>query len=170
MTRWQVLPGTTALWGTSPGAASVMTIMAKSYGADMRLVALMQYGRSCWWRASRRSWRGSFGVNPAHTPARRMVWFPPVDWLALGETLALAVLGPVIARLAQHSGRRFPGADGRRHRAARISASMSIELPTWLLAASYALIGWNIGLRFTRPLLVHAADASCPASWPASSP
>src|SRR5690348_5961043 len=25
MTRWQVLPGTTALWGTSPGAASVMT-------------------------------------------------------------------------------------------------------------------------------------------------
>src|SRR6267154_441976 len=40
MTRWQVLPGTTALWGTSPGAASVMTIMAESYGADVRLVAL----------------------------------------------------------------------------------------------------------------------------------
>ena len=37
MTRWQVLPGTTALWGTSPGAASVMTIMAESYGADVRL-------------------------------------------------------------------------------------------------------------------------------------
>ena len=45
MTRWQVLPGTTALWGTSPGAASVMTIMAESYGADVRLVALMQYSR-----------------------------------------------------------------------------------------------------------------------------
>ena len=36
---------------------------------------------------------------------------------------------------------------------------MTIELPTWLLAASYALVGWNIGLRFTRPLLVHAARA-----------
>ena len=35
MTRWQVLPGTTALWGTSPGAASVMTIMAESYGAEI---------------------------------------------------------------------------------------------------------------------------------------
>src|SRR5437879_9345138 len=45
MTRWQVLPGTTALWGTSPGAASVMTIMSESYGADVRLVAFMQYGR-----------------------------------------------------------------------------------------------------------------------------
>jgi membrane AbrB-like protein len=36
---------------------------------------------------------------------------------------------------------------------------MMIELPTWLLAASYALVGWNIGLRFTRPLLIHAARA-----------
>jgi membrane AbrB-like protein len=36
---------------------------------------------------------------------------------------------------------------------------MSIELPTWLLAASYALVGWNVGLRFTRPLLIHAARA-----------
>src|SRR5579862_3843551 len=45
MTRMQLLPGTTALWGTSPGAASVMTIMAERYGADVRLVALMQYTR-----------------------------------------------------------------------------------------------------------------------------
>jgi uncharacterized protein len=36
---------------------------------------------------------------------------------------------------------------------------MTIELPTWLLAASYAFVGWNIGLRFTRPLLMHAARA-----------
>ena len=39
MTRLRLLPGTTALWGMSPGAASVMTIMAESYGADIRLVA-----------------------------------------------------------------------------------------------------------------------------------
>ena len=32
-----------------------------------------------------------------------------------------------------------------------------IEQPLWLMAACYCLIGWNIGLRFTRPLLVHAA-------------
>ena len=45
MTRWQMMPGTTALWGTSAGAASVMTIMAEHYGADPRLVAFMQYLR-----------------------------------------------------------------------------------------------------------------------------
>jgi membrane AbrB-like protein len=36
---------------------------------------------------------------------------------------------------------------------------MQIELPPWLLALSYAVIGWRIGLRFTRPLLVHAIRA-----------
>jgi hypothetical protein len=44
---------------------------------------------------------------------------------------------------------------------------MSIELPTWLLAASYALVGWNVGLRFT-PALIHA-PAPCRACSPASS-
>jgi hypothetical protein len=36
---------------------------------------------------------------------------------------------------------------------------MTIELPPWLLAISYALIGWAIGLRFTYPLLVYVARA-----------
>jgi uncharacterized membrane protein AbrB (regulator of aidB expression) len=39
------LPGTTAIWGSSPGAATAMTLMSESYGADMRLVAVMQYLR-----------------------------------------------------------------------------------------------------------------------------
>jgi hypothetical protein len=36
---------------------------------------------------------------------------------------------------------------------------ISIELPRWLLAHAYAVVGWRIGLRFTRQLLVHAARA-----------
>ena len=36
---------------------------------------------------------------------------------------------------------------------------MTIELPHWLLAIAYALVGWQIGLRFTWPLFVHAAKA-----------
>ncbi len=36
---------------------------------------------------------------------------------------------------------------------------LKIELPPWLLAMSYALIGWTIGLRFTRQILAHAARA-----------
>lgn len=42
---FNVVPGTTALWGSSPGAALTMTLMAESYGADVRLVAFMQYLR-----------------------------------------------------------------------------------------------------------------------------
>jgi membrane AbrB-like protein len=42
LTLWQVLPGSTAIWGTFPGAATVMTLMAESFGADIRLVAFMQ--------------------------------------------------------------------------------------------------------------------------------
>src|SRR6202012_954667 len=45
LTRWRVLPGTTAVWGSSPGAASAMMLMAAAYGADIRLVAFMQYLR-----------------------------------------------------------------------------------------------------------------------------
>jgi len=48
MTRWQILPGTTAIWGTSPGGALPMILMAETYGGDPRLVAFMQYLRiSC---------------------------------------------------------------------------------------------------------------------------
>jgi uncharacterized protein len=155
MTRWQVLPGTTALWGTSPGAASVMTIMAESYGADVRLVAFMQYGRVVLVAAVAAVVARSFGVNPAHAPAA-IVWFPPVNWLDLGETLALVVFGPLAARRLNIPAGAFlvPMIAGI---VLTHMGWMSIELPTWLLAASYALVGWNVGLRFSRPLLLHAA-------------
>ena len=45
LTRWKVLPGTTAVWGTAPGGASVMMLMSGAFGADARLVAFMQYLR-----------------------------------------------------------------------------------------------------------------------------
>src|SRR5258706_50552 len=45
LTRWRVLPGTTAIWGSWPGGAAAMTVMAEAYGADIRLVAFMQYPR-----------------------------------------------------------------------------------------------------------------------------
>ena len=42
---------------------------------------------------------------------------------------------------------------------AALSAShmLTITLPPWLLAISYALVGWSIGLRFTRGIVLHAA-------------
>jgi uncharacterized protein len=161
MTRLHLLPGTTALWGMSPGAASVMTIMAESYGADIRLVAVMQYLRVVGVAAVASMVAKMFGVSAAHGPplgVGAIVWFPPVAWLPLAETLALAIVGPIVARLLRIPAGAFlvplVGGVVLTH-----LGWMTIELPTWLLAASYAFVGWNIGLRFTRPLLMHAARA-----------
>src|SRR6266481_8983178 len=139
MTRWQVLPGTTALWGTSPGAASVMTIMAESYGADIRLVAVMQYSRVVLVAAIAALVAKIFGVSASQGPAA-IVWFPPIAWLPLTETLALAVAGPLVARAL-----RIPAGAFLVPMVAGIVLThfgwLAIELPAWLLAASYALVG-----------------------------
>jgi len=157
MTRLDFLPGTTALWGTSPGAASVMTIMAEDYGADMRLVAFMQYLRVVMVAGVAALVARLFGVSPAHAPDA-IVWFPPIAWLPLAETLALAVLGPLVARKL-----RIPAGALLVPLVGGVVLAhfglLRIELPSWLLAISYAVVGWNVGLRFTRPLLVHAARA-----------
>lgn len=157
MMRLQMLPGTTALWGISPGAASVMTFMAESYGADIRLVALMQYLRVFLVAGIAALVARMFGVSSTYAAAA-IVWFPEVHWLPLGETLALAIAGPMIAR-----GLNIPAGAFLVPMVVGIGLThfgfMTIELPTWLLAGSYALVGWNVGLRFTRPLLVHAALA-----------
>jgi membrane AbrB-like protein len=157
MTRLHLLPGTTALWGMSPGAASVMTIMAESYGADVRLVAVMQYLRVVGVAAVAALVARLFGVSASHGAAA-IVWFPPVAWLPLAETLALAILGPIVARWLRIPAGAFlvPLVGGA---VLTHVGWLTIELPTWLLAASYAFVGWNVGLRFTRPLLMHAARA-----------
>jgi membrane AbrB-like protein len=157
MTKLHMLPGTTALWGISPGAASIMTIMAEAYGADVRLVAFMQYLRVVMVAVVATIVAKSFGIAEAHAPAA-IVWFPPVAWGPFAETVALAAIGPLVAqRLNIPAGAMLvPLVVGilLAH-----FGLITIELPTWLLAASYALIGWNIGLRFTRPLLIHATLA-----------
>jgi len=156
MGRMRLLPGTTALWGSSPGAASIMTIMAEDYGADVRLVAFMQYFRVLAVAAVAALVAHFFGVNPgAHAPSAT-VWFPPVNLLSLAETAVLAIAGPYLAKVL-----RIPAGAFLVPMVIGITLEhfglIRIELPTWLLVCAYAFVGWNIGLRFTKPLLIHAA-------------
>ena len=92
ISRWKVLPGTTAVWGSTPGAASAMVLMADAFGADARLVAFMQYLRVIFVSMAAaviaRLWVDTSGV--AVPP---IVWFPPIDWPAFGATLAVAAVG-----------------------------------------------------------------------------
>ena len=157
LTRWRVLPGTTAVWGSSPGAATAMMLMAAAYGADIRLVAFMQYLRvllvALVATVVARLW--TTGVGQSST---NIVWFPPTDWPALVETMVLVAFGAFSARL-----RQIPAAPLLLPLGVGIilqgAGWLTIELPPWLLAASYALVGWNTGLGFNRTILRHAARA-----------
>jgi membrane AbrB-like protein len=157
MTRMQILPGTAVLWGSSPGAAAAMIVMAEAYGADARLVAFMQYLRVAAVTAVASIVARAWGLNPSHAVAD-VVWFPSIAWPPFAATLALATLGPLLAhKLHIRSGAfLIPIAIGL---LLTHLGWLVIELPPWLLVLSYAVVGWSIGLRFTRPLLAHATKA-----------
>jgi membrane AbrB-like protein len=157
LTRMQVLPGTAVLWGSSPGAATAMIVLAEAYGADARLVAFMQYLRVAVVAATASIVARIWGLNPSHAAAN-VAWFPAISWLPFVETLALATLGPLLAhKLHIRSGAfLMPLLVGL---LLTHLGWLVIELPPWLLVLSFAALGWSIGLRFTRPLLVHATRA-----------
>jgi membrane AbrB-like protein len=155
LTRWRVLPGTTAVWGSSPGAATAMMLMAAAYGADVRLVAFMQYIRVLL-VAFAATILARFLTTGSGPPP--ISWFPPVHWVSFAETLALIAFGTLCARF-----RRVPAAPLLLPIGAGIALQdagvLSIELPPWLLVASYAIVGWSTGLGFNRAILRHAAEA-----------
>jgi uncharacterized protein len=156
MSRWRVLPGTTAVWGMAPGAASAMVFMAGEFGADTRLVAFMQYLRVVL-VATLATVVARLSVGP-HAAAAAVRWFPALHALPFAETLAIAFLGGVIGRLARVPAGAFlvPMVLGA---VLHSSGLVHLELPPWLLAASYAIVGWSIGLGFSRDILAHAARA-----------
>lgn len=156
MTRWRILPGTTAVWGMAPGAASAIVFMAGEFGADTRLVAFMQYLRvvlvATFATVVARLW-----VGP-HPPAAAVAWFPSLHALPFAETLAIALAGGMIGRVARVPAGVFlvPMVLGALLHSGGL---VQLELPPWLLAASYACVGWSIGLGFTRDILAHALRA-----------
>jgi membrane AbrB-like protein len=97
-------------------------------------------------------------VTPTPGHAVATDWLGAVQWLPFAETMALAAAGAFIAPLL-----RIPAGPMLVPMVAGAllhgSGTMTIELPPLLLAASYAVVGWSIGVRFTRPILVHALRA-----------
>ncbi|MBV4366614.1 AbrB family transcriptional regulator [Erwinia sp. BNK-24-b] len=157
LTRWQVLPGSTAIWGSSPGAATAMTLMAESYGADVRLVAFMQYMRvvivAVLATLVARIWTPVTSAAPSSFAIMQ-----PVDWPSFAFTLALILCCVGISRLL-----RLPAGALLLTLAGGLIAQnmhwLKLELPQALLMVAYAIIGWSIGLRFNRAILAYAAKA-----------
>jgi membrane AbrB-like protein len=157
ISKFEILPETTAIWGLLPGAASVMMLMAEDFGADMRLVAFMQYLRVVL-VAIAASVVARFWAHVSGGLLPPTIWFPEIHWLAFGETIALVLLGMVLGpRLPMPAGTLLlPMAVGA---ALHVSKIIELQLPPWFLGVAYLALGWNTGLRFTREILVHAARA-----------
>ncbi len=159
ITRMRILPGTTAIWGSSAGAASTMLLMADAYGADARLVAFMQYLRVVF-VAGAATMVAHLWVSGTETETATR-WFAPVAGLPFLATLAVGIVGGLLGKLLRVPAGAFlvPFAIGS---ALNVTGMLTIELPQWLLALSFALLGWNIGLSFTRSIIAHARRAFLP--------
>jgi membrane AbrB-like protein len=148
--RW--LPGTTAAWGSTPGAASAMVAMAEDYGADARLVALMQYLRVLVvvLTASLVSHFLLGGAPPAPPIAA-----PQVPWPQLALTLGIALAGAGLGVwLRVPAGAMLvPMLFGALLHSLNLA---SIHQPAWLQAIASLLLGWYVGLGFDRALLTSA--------------
>lgn len=160
LVRRKVLPGTTALWGIAPGAASAMVLMAGSYGADTRLVAFMQYTRVVLVTAVAAG-VAHLAMTVSATPAAPAAPDPTTDMqhlYHLGATLLLVVAAAAAAQ-------RWKIPAGGMVLALLCGTVLQalgllvIELPAALLVLAYAVIGWSVGLRFTRDILLHAWQA-----------
>jgi membrane AbrB-like protein len=153
---WRVLPGTTAVWGSSPGAATVMVLMGEAFGADGRLIAFMQFSRvvlvALTAAVVARLW-GLGGAVPA-----AIDWFPAIAPWSLGGTLALAIVGAFVGAKS-----KLPAGALLVPMFAGVLLSgtkvLVIALPPWLMAGCYTLVGWAIGLRFTLEVMRYAAHA-----------
>ncbi|WP_245818355.1 AbrB family transcriptional regulator [Muricoccus roseus] len=156
----KVLPGTTAVWGTAPGGASAMVVMAEAHGADARMVAVMQYLRVACVAGSAAVVASLLSVGPGEAApvASFAAWFPALRPVPFGAALLLAGLGG-------HLGWRFRVPAGPllipmlAGVALRSSGVVELQVPPWLGALAYALVGCTIGLGFTRAVLVQAAAA-----------
>ncbi|MHC5308101.1 AbrB family transcriptional regulator [Bartonella sp. LJL80] len=156
LAKKQVLPGTTAIWGAAPGGASAMVIMAQDYGADERLVAVMQYLRVVI-VAGLASILARF-LSTDTTTHIAINWFPEMHYGWFFVTILIAFGGSLGARAL-----RVPAGGMLVPFVIAVLLQnfglIDLVLPPWLLAISYMLIGWTIGLRFTRNILLYAIKA-----------
>ncbi len=149
----RILPWTTAAWGCAPGGASAMTLLAESRSADHRMVAIMQYLRVALVSLVA-SIISRLLSPPSAAAAAGVVWFTPMtgDTAITGAVILTGMLGRMLR--IPSGGILVPLIVGATLQASGI---LMLDLPPWLLAISYAVIGWNIGSGFTRQILAHAA-------------
>jgi membrane AbrB-like protein len=158
LARWQLLPGTVGVWGATPGAAPAMVLMAEAFGSDGRLVAVMSYTRIVCVALVAALLAFALSGHRAATAAGAAG--AAIDLKGLREALAVAAVGGLAGKLLRipagaFLGPLFLGA------ALVLAGLVHLSLPAPLLALSYAIIGWRIGLAYTKET-VRAAGRALP--------
>jgi membrane AbrB-like protein len=161
VTRLQWLPGTAGIWGMSPGGAGAMVLLAEAYGGDKRLVAVMQYLRLLCAALAVVAIGSLLGQPHAANPAIALPggpatpWLAPIRWPNIGMMLGLSALAVVVSiRLRRPTLVLFVPIFGGI--AVQVAGWPVPDVPPLLSAAAFALVGWHIGLSFTRESLMHS--------------
>ena len=148
------LPGTTAIWGLSPGAAAAMVLLAEDHGADQRMVALMQYSRIAMVAfAAILVAKVMSPASAAHLASLDRSTHASLPTLAV--TLALIVVGASIALYFSRSSAALfvPALLGAGLQA---TGMLSVAVPPLLASFAFGTVGIYVGLSFTREVLVHS--------------
>ncbi|WP_336946831.1 AbrB family transcriptional regulator [Asaia sp. HN010] len=149
LARLGVMPGNVALWGASPGAATAMTLLCESYGADQRLVAFMVYLRVL--LVTLATSIVSHLVVTTRGTAHTLTSGPDLPWWPCLAIVAVTALVTPLVRLGA-APLLLSLAGGL---IVQTGLGFHYRLPLWLLAPSYVIIGWMIGRRFTREVVHH---------------
>ncbi|MGJ8516560.1 AbrB family transcriptional regulator [Carnimonas bestiolae] len=153
--RYGGMPGSTAAYGTTPGAASVMVAMAEDNGGDPRVVAAMQYVRvvcvvltgavaAHYLHNGSASAHASSHADELQTVHVVITLVLLLAGSAIGRRLLPggALLGPVLLATPLH-----------------LAGWIDIDLPAPLVSVAYAVIGCYAGLRFDRETLLYVLRA-----------
>jgi membrane AbrB-like protein len=155
MIRIGGLDGSTAAWGTTPGAAAAMVAMAEEDGADSRIVATMQYVRVvCVVVAGAlvSHWLGAHSTGgPTTAPSLAM---NPGLLFDLAMNLAIVLFGILAGRYVTAGALLIPLFIGSM---LQVSGLLSVGLPLPLMEVAYGVLGAYVGLRFDRPTVTYVA-------------
>jgi hypothetical protein len=149
------LPGPSAIWGLSPGAASTMMMLGEQRGADPRVIALMQHLRIVLVTLTAISVAGLVGTNRGG-----MVPPPATVFLsgAVSADVIVTLAGLVAAAVAVAAATKWgqaafwvPVVVGS---ALQLADLTTVEIPVVVAAVAFGCGGCYAGLRFNRQVLL----------------
>lgn len=144
-----LIPGSSAIWGFSPGGSTAMIFMSAEYGADRNIVSLMQYTRVLFVVLTASVIVGGgeevhLSVLVEHLKEFNLSYFLYGTGIVLVSLFILKFIripaGPLLVPM-------FLGAFFMK------GADMDIVLPTSVMVLAYIVLGIRIGSTFTREVV-----------------